>query len=427
MKATFISRDKNTVKFTMEFTAEEFEQAQIKVYQEAKNQFEIPGFRKGKAPRSIIEKHYGEGVFFEDAIDALFRQFYGNALADLDLEVIDSPAAEFSKIAKGEGFTVTITVECFPIVEVKDYKGVEVEKVVQEVKDEDVENELKAVQKRNARMILVERSAKEGDTVLFDYAGFVGDEQFEGGTAERQELVLGSGMFIPGFEEQLIGTTPGEKVDVKVTFPEEYHAEELAGKEAVFHCLVHEIKEEQLPELDDEFAKDVSEYDTLEELKNANRERLEAYAKTSAENQMKDAAILKVVEANDVEIPRAMVEDEIDRMIGELNQQLRYQGITIDKYLEFTGKSMADFREEVRPEAEKAVKTRIILMGIVEAEKIEVSAEEMEKELELMAAQYQMTADKIKEMIGVENLTFLQKDLQVRKAIDFIYDNAKIK
>ena len=427
MKATFISRDKNTVKFTMEFTAEEFEQAQIKVYQEAKNQFEIPGFRKGKAPRSIIEKHYGEGVFFEDAIDALFRQSYGNALADLDLEVIDSPAAEFSKIAKGEGFTVTITVECFPIVEVKDYKGVEVEKVVQEIKDEDVENELKAVQKRNARMILVERPAKEGDTVLFDYAGFVGDEQFEGGTAERQELVLGSGMFIPGFEEQLIGATPGEKVDVKVTFPEEYHAEELAGKEAVFHCLVHEIKEEQLPELDDEFAKDVSEYDTLEELKNANRERLEAYAKTSAENQMKDAAILKVVEANDVEIPRAMVEDEIDRMIGELNQQLRYQGITIDKYLEVTGKNMADFREEVRPEAEKAVKTRIILMGIVEAEKIEVSAEEMEKELELMAAQYQMTADKIKEMIGVENLTFLQKDLQVRKAIDFIYDNAKIK
>ncbi len=427
MKATFISRDKNAVKFTMEFTAEEFEQAQIKVYQDAKNQFEIPGFRKGKAPRSIIEKHYGEGIFFEDAIDALFRQSYGNALSELDLEVIDSPAAEFSKIAKGEGFTVTITVDCFPIVEVKDYKGVEIEKVTQEVKDEDVENELKAVQKRNARMLLVERPAKEGDTVLFDYAGFVGDEQFEGGTAERQELVLGSGMFIPGFEEQLIGATPGEKVDVKVTFPTEYHAEDLAGKDAVFHCLVHEIKEEQLPELDDEFAKDVSEYDTLEELKNANRERLESYAKSSAENQMKDAAIVKVVEANEVEIPRAMVEDEIERMINELNQQFRYQGITIDKYLEFTGKNMADFREEIRPEAEKAVKTRIILMSIAEAEKIEVSAEEMEEELNTMAAQYQMTADKIKEMIGVENLTFLQKDLQAKKAIDFIYDNAKIK
>ena len=427
MKATFISRDKNAVKFTMEFSAEEFEQAQIKVYQEAKNQFEIPGFRKGKAPRSIIEKHYGEGVFFEDAIDALFRQSYGNALSELELEVIDSPAAEFSKIAKGEGFTVTITVDCFPIVEVKDYKGVEIEKVLQEVKDEDVENELKAVQKRNARMLLVERPAKEGDTVLFDYAGFVGEEQFEGGTAERQELVLGSGMFIPGFEEQLIGATPGEKVDVKVTFPEEYHAEDLAGKDAIFHCLVHEIKEEQLPELDDEFAKDVSEYDTLEELKQANRERLESYAKSSAENQMKDAAIGKVVEANDVDVPRAMVEDEIDRMVGELNQQMRYQGITVEQYLEFTGKNMADFREEIRPEAEKAVKTRIILMGIVEAEKIEVSAEEIEKELETMAAQYQMTADKIKEMIGVENLTFLQKDLQVKKAIDFIYDNAKIK
>ena len=427
MKATFISRDKNAVKFTMEFTADEFEQAQIKVYQDAKNQFEIPGFRKGKAPRSIIEKHYGEGIFFEDAIDALFRQSYGNALAELDLEVIDSPAAEFGKIAKGEGFTVTITVDCFPIVDVKDYKGVEIEKVTQEVKDEDVENELKTVQKRNARMLLVERPAKEGDTVLFDYAGFVGDEQFEGGTAERQELVLGSGMFIPGFEEQLIGATPGEKLDVKVTFPTEYHAEDLAGKDAVFHCLVHEIKEEQLPELDDEFAKDVSEYDTLEELKKANRDRLESYAKSSAENQMKDAAIGKVVEANEVEIPRAMVEDEIDRMINELNQQLRYQGITIDKYLEFTGKNMADFREEIRPEAEKAVKTRIILMGVVEAEKIEVSPEEMEEEINTMAAQYQMTADKLKEMIGVENLTFLQKDLQVKKAIDFIYDNAEIK
>ncbi len=427
MKATFISRDKNAVKFTMEFTAEEFEQAQIQVYQQAKNQFEIPGFRKGKAPRSIIEKHYGEGVFFEDAIDALFRQSYGTALADLALEVIDSPAAEFSKIAKGEGFTVTITVECFPIVEVKDYKGVEIEKVEQEVKEEDVENELKAVQKRNARVILVERPAQEGDTVLFDYAGFVGDEQFEGGTAERQELVLGSGMFIPGFEEQLVGATPGEKRDVKVTFPEEYHAEELAGKEAVFHCLVHEIKEEQLPELDDEFAKDVSEYDTLEELKQANRERLESYAKMSAENQMKDAAIAKVVDANEVDVPAAMVEDEINRMIGELNQQLRYQGLTIEQYIQFTGKSMAEFREEVRPEAEKAVKTRIILMGVVDAEKLEVSAEEIEDELNKMAAQYQMTADKIKEMIGIENLTFLQKDLQVRKAIDLIYDKAKIK
>ncbi len=427
MKATFISREKNDVKFTMEFTAEEFENAQVKVYQKAKDQFQIDGFRKGKAPRSIIEKHYGEGVFFEDAIDDLFREHYGKALGELELEVIDSPAAEFSKIAKGEGFTVTITVPCFPIVEVKDYKGVEIDKIEQEVKDEDVENEIKALQKRNGRMILVERPAKEGDTLLLDYSGFVGDEQFEGGTAERQELKLGSGMFIPGFEEQLVGATPGEKKDVVVTFPEEYHAEDLAGKEAVFHCLVHEIKEEQLPELDDEFAKDVSEYDTLEELKKANRERLEAYAKAGSESQMKDAALGKVVEANEVDVPRTMAEDEMDRMCQELDQQLRYQGMSLQQYLQFTGKDMAAFREELRPDAERQVKTRIILMGIVEAEGIKVSQEEMEEELKVMAAQYQMTADKIKEMIGVENLTFLMKDLQVKKAIDFIFDNAVIK
>ncbi len=427
MKATFISREKNDVKFTMEFTAEEFENAQIKVYQQAKDQFQIDGFRKGKAPRSIIEKHYGEGVFFEDAIDELFREHYGKALGELELEVIDSPAAEFSKIAKGEGFTATITVACFPVVEVKDYKGVEIDKIEQEVKDEDVDNEIKALQKRNARVILVERPAQEGDTVLLDYSGFVGDEQFEGGTAERQELKLGSGMFIPGFEEQLVGATPGEKRDVVVTFPEEYHAEDLAGKEAVFHCLVHEIKEEQLPELDDEFAKDVSEYDTLEELKKANRERLEAYAKAGSQSQMKDAALGKVVEANEVEVPRTMVEDEMDRMCQELDQQLRYQGMSLQQYLQFTGKDMAAFRDELRPDAERQVKTRIVLMGIVDAEKIEVSEDEMEEELKLMAAQYNMTADKIKEMIGVENLTFLKKDIQVKKAIDFIFDNAVIK
>ena len=427
MKATFISRENNDVKFTMEFTAEEFENAQIKAYQAAKDQFQIDGFRKGKAPRSIIEKHYGEGVFFEEAIDQLFRESYGEALKELDLEVVDAPAAEFSKIAKGEGFTITITVPCFPIIAVKDYQGVEIEKVSQEVKDEDIDNELKALQKRNARMILVERPAQDGDTVLLDYSGFVGDAQFEGGTAERQELTLGSGMFIPGFEEQLVGATPGEKRDVTVTFPAEYHAEELAGKEAVFHCLVHEIKEEQLPELDDEFAKDVSEHDTLEELKQATKERLETYAKSSAENQMKDAAILKVVEANEVEIPRAMVDDEIDRMANELDQQLRYQGMGLNQYLQFVGKDAAAFRDELRPEAEKAVKTRIVLMGIVNAENITVTDEEREEELKRMAAQYQMEVDKLKEIIGEDNLGFLTKDLQVKKAIDFIYDNAKVK
>ena len=426
MKATLVSKENNTAKLTMEFTAEEFDNAQIKAYQANKDSFQIDGFRKGKAPRSIIEKHYGEGVFFEEAIDELFRENYGAALAELDLEVIDSPAAEFSKIAKGEGFTITITVPCFPIIEVKDYKGVEIEKVEQEVKDEDVDNEIKALQKRNARVVMVERPAKEGDTVLLDYSGFVGDEQFEGGTAERQKLTLGSGMFIPGFEEQLVGATPGEKRDVKVTFPEEYHAEDLAGKEAVFHCLVHEISEEQLPELDDEFAKDVSEYDTLEELKKAIK-ALPTGCRTRSESQMKDAAIGKVVEANEVEVPQAMVEDEIDRMANELNQQLAYQGLNLNQYLQYTGKDAAAFRDEIRPEAEKAVKTRIILTGIAEAEKLEATAEEIEEEIKVMAAQYDMTADKVKELIGEDNMKFLGKDLKVKKAIEFIYDNAVIK
>ena len=427
MKATFISREKNDVKFTMEFTAEEFEAAQVKAYQQNKDKFTVDGFRKGKAPRSIIEKRYGEGIFFEDAIDLLLAEHYGKTLAELKLEVIDSPAAEFSKIAKGEGFTVTITVPVYPIVEVKNYKGVEIEKIEQEVKEEDIDREIEVLQKRNARMVAVEREAKEGDTLLLDYSGFVGENRFEGGTAEHQELKLGSNTFIPGFEEQLVGVKAGEKKDVNVTFPEEYHAEDLAGKDAVFHCLVHEVKEEQLPELDDEFAKDVSEFDTLEELKQSTRERLEKYARASAENQMQDAALVKVVEANEVEIPRVMVEDEMDRMVQELDQQLRYQGLSIPQYLEFMKKEMAEFRDELRPDAERQVKTRMILMGITEAEKFEVSEEETEEELKAMAIQYQTTADKIKEMIGVENLTFLQKDLKVKKAIKFIYDNAVIK
>ena len=255
----------------------------------------------------------------------------------------------------------------------------------------------------------------------------MGDEQFEGGTAERQELKLGSGMFIPGFEEQLIGATPGEKKDVIVVFPEEYHAKDLAGKEAVFHCLVHEIKEEQLPELDDEFAKDVSEYDTLEELKKATKERLQKYAKAGAETQMQDAAFAKVVEANEIDIPQVMIQDEMDRMTQELDQQLRYQGMSVNQYLEFVGKDLASFREELKPDAQRQVKTRMILTGIAEAEKIEVSKDEMEEELKVMAIQYQTTADKLKEMIGVENLTFLEKDLKVKKAIQLIYDNAQIK
>ena len=426
MKATFISREKNDVKFTMEFTAEEFDQAQVKVYQAQKGKIEIPGFRKGKAPRSIIEKHFGEGIFFEDAIDELLRGNYEAAVKELDLDLIDSPRAEFSELKKGEGFTVTITVAVAPVVEVKNYKGIEIEKIENEVKDEDVENNLKQQQERNARIVSVERAAQEGDTLVLDYAGFVGEEQFEGGTALEQELTLGSQMFIPGFEDQLVGVAAGEDKDVVVTFPEEYHAPELAGKEAVFHCHVHQVKEKQVPALDDEFAADLG-FDTLDELKASEREKLEKYAKAGAENQMKDAVLGKLVEATEVEIPEVMIKDELDRSVQELNQQLSYQGLSIKQYLEFTGKAMGDFLDELRPEAEKAVKTRLVIAGVAAAEAIEVSEEEVEEELKVMAVQYQMTADKVRELLGEDMMQYLVKDLKSKKAIEVLFENAVIK
>ncbi|WP_462378061.1 trigger factor [Emergencia timonensis] len=426
MKTTFVSKEKNDVKFTMDFTAEEFDAAVVKAYQASKDQFVIDGFRKGKAPRSIIEKHYGEGIFFEDAINNLFKDGYPGAINELDLEVIDSPAAEFSEIGKGKPMTITITVPVYPVVEVKDYFGVEVEQVEAKVKPEDVEKEIEGLQKRNARMILADRPVKEGDTVLLDYSGFVGEEQFEGGTAERQELKIGSGMFIPGFEEQLVGATPGEKKDVTVTFPEEYHSEDLAGEEAVFHCLIHEVKEEQLPELDDEFAKDVSEYDTLDELKKETEARLQKYADEQSVNAAKDAVIEKVYQINKTDVPRVMLEDEIDRMAQDLDHQLRYQGLSLEQYLQFMQKDAKEFREELREDATKKVSTRLVLMSIVEAEKVDVTEEELETELANMAVQYNMEAAQVKEMIGADNMKFFKKDIQLKKVIDMLYDKAKV-
>ena len=426
MKTTFVSKENNIAKFTMEFTAEEFEAAVVKAYQAAKDQFVIDGFRKGKAPRSIIEKHYGEGIFFEDAINTLFGEGYPAALKELELEVIDSPTADFSEIGKGKPLTITISVPVYPVVEVKDYFGVEIEQVEEKVSEEDVNREIEALQKRNSRMVVAERAVEEGDTVVLDYAGFVGEEQFEGGTAERQELKIGSGMFIPGFEEQLVGVNAGEEKDVVVTFPEEYHAPELAGKEAVFKCRVHEVKFEELPELDDEFAKDVSEYDTLEELKAASAERLQKYIDAQSISRAKDAIIAKVCEANTVEAPKAMVEDEIDNMIQELDQQLRYQGLSIDQYMEFMKKEAKEFRDELRADAEKKVATRVILMSIAEAEAIEVTEEDLEAELKNMAITYNMETEEVKNAIGAEGLKFFKKDIQLKKVIDLMYDKAVV-
>ena len=426
MKTTFVSKENNIAKFTMEFTAEEFEAAVVKAYQASKGQFMIDGFRKGKAPRSIIEKHYGEGVFFEDAINTLFGEGYPAAISELELEVIDSPSADFSEIGKGKPLTITISVPVYPVVEVKDYFGVEVEQVEETVSEEDVNKDIESLQKRNSRMVVAERAVEEGDTVVLDYAGFVGEDQFEGGTAERQELKIGSGMFIPGFEEQLVGVSAGEEKDVVVTFPEEYHAPDLAGKEAVFKCKVHEVKFEELPELDDEFAKDVSEYDTLEELKAATAERLQKYIDAQSISRAKDAIIAKVCEANTVEAPAVMVEDEIDNMIQELDQQLRYQGLSVDQYMQFMQKDAKDFRDELRADAEKKVATRLVLMSIVEAEGIEVTEEDLEEELKAMAMSYNMSVEEVKNAIGAEGMKFFKKDIQLKKVIDLMYDKAVV-
>lgn len=424
MKSTLISKENNDAKFTMEFTPEEFENAIINVYKAQKDRFSVDGFRKGKAPRSIIEKKYGEGVFFEDAINNLFSANYPSALDELELNVIDSPRAEFSQIKKGEGFTVTITVECYPEIEVKDYKGVEIEAVSSEVTDEDVENELKARARRNSRMVTVDRPAKEGDTVLIDYEGWVGDQQFEGGTAERQPLKLGSGTFIPGFEEQLIGVSTGEDKDVKVTFPEDYHAEDLAGKEAVFKCKVHEVKEEEVPEINDEFVKDVSEFDTLDEYKADIRKELEKSKASRAENAMKNKVIEKVFEANDIDVPDVMVESEIDNMISEFDQQLRSQGLDLNTYMQYLGKDPKEMRDELKDEAFKKTKTRMIVSAVAEQEDFQVTEEEVNAELERMAKKYGLEVDKLREIIGEANLSMIEGDIKVRKAVDMMYDSA---
>ncbi len=424
MKSTLISKENNDAKFTMDFTAEEFENAVIEVYKAQKDRFSVDGFRKGKAPRSIIEKKYGEGIFFEDAINNLFSKSYPQAVGELSLDVIDSPRAEFDQIKKGEGFTVTITVECYPEITVKDYKGVEIEAVSAEVTDEDIEEDLKAKAKRNARMIAVDRPAQEGDTVLIDYEGWVGDTQFEGGTAERQPLKLGSGTFIPGFEEQLIGVSTGEDKDVKVTFPEEYHAEDLAGKEAVFKCKVHEIKEEEIPEINDEFVKDISEFDTLDEFKADIRKELEKSKAARAENSMKNSVLAKVFDANDIDVPKPLVESELDSTLSEFDQQLRAQGLNLNQYMEYIGKNAAELRDELREEAEKKVKTRMIVTAVADQEDFEVTDEEISEEIEKMGKQYGLEADKIREMLGAENIGMLAGDIKIRKAVDFMYDNA---
>ena len=427
MKAVLLAKENGDAKFTMEFTAEEFEDGKVQAYQASKDQFQIDGFRKGKAPRSIIEKRYGQDIFVDEAINNMLQTGYPQSLKDLELDVIDQPRMEFGKMEAGEPVTITVTVAIYPEVEVKDYKGVEIEKIDAEITDEELENEIKNMQKKNARIIDVDRAVKDGDHIVLDYKGFVGDEQFEGGTAEGYPLVIGSGSFIPGFEEQLVGAEKEKEVEVKVTFPEEYHSEDLAGKDAVFKCVVHEVKEEELPELDDEFAKDVSEFDTLEELKADVKENIAKNKAAWAESQMKERAIDAACEKNDIEVPAVMVSDELSQMVKEMDMQLSQAGLNFEQYLGYMGKEMHDFHTEMRPEAEKRVKTRMVVTAVAEAENLDATDEEITAELEMIAAQYGMEVAQMQEMLNDDFKDMVAKDVKVKKAIDLIFDNAVIK
>ena len=428
MKATFISKENNIAKFSVEFTAEELTQAQNEVYKKNKHRFTVDGFRKGKAPRSIIEKFYGAGVFLDDAINELVTDGYTKGIAELELMVINQPTPEFvSEIEIGKGFTVNFDVEVYPEFTVEGYKGVEIERVSDEVTEEMLNMEMENLRKRNGRMVTVERAAENGDTVILDYAGFVGEEQFQGGTADNQSLKLGSNTFIPGFEEQLVGVAAGESKDVVVTFPEEYHAEDLAGKEATFKCTVHEVKVDELPELNDDFAKDISEFDTLEELKADTLENLKKTATAKAETKMKNNVIEAVYKANEIDIPEVMVEDEITNMMNEFDQQLRMQGMDLETYFQYMGAQKEEFRKELREEAYRKVKTRMIVSAIADAEEIQASEEDIENELEVMAIQYKMDKDQIREMLGVENMIFVANDIRMKKAVELMYEAAVIK
>jgi len=427
MSSTLEKKEGNIVTLKIEVDAETFEKGIQKAYARNKSKFNIPGFRKGKAPRKIIELNYGVGVFYEDAINIVFPEAYDKAIEEHNLDPVDRPSIDIEEIESGKPVIFTAEVTVKPEVTLGEYKGIEVEKVEYNVTDEEVDAEIKKTQERNARIIEAEdRPVKEGDTLVLDYAGYVGDEQFEGGTAQNQTLEIGSGRFIPGFEEQLIGKNKGEEVEVNVKFPEEYHAENLAGKDAKFIVTIHEIKEKELPELDDEFAKDVSEFDTLEELKNDIRAKLEKQAKDKEKSEVENNVIEKVVEACEMDIPEIMIEKQIDNDVNDFAYRLRYQGLDMEKYFEYTNTKMEDLREQFKPNAEKLVKVDLVLEAISEKESIEATEEELNKEIEELAKQYkQDDVEKFKKNLGAD-LEYIKLGIIKRKTVEFLVENAKL-
>ena len=418
--------EKNMAKLTIEVAAEDLEKAMQNAYQKAKGRISIPGFRKGKAPRKMIEQMYGKGVFLEDAVNALIPEHYSKALAECELEIVSQPTIDITQAEPGKAFIFTAEVAVKPEVTLGDYKGVEVPKTEITVTDEDVEAELKKEQEKNSRTITVEdRAAENGDTATIDFEGFVDGEAFEGGKGTDYPLTLGSNTFIPGFEEQLVGAKVGDDVDVKVTFPEEYQAKELAGKEAIFKCAVKKIEAKELPELDDDFAKDVSEFDTLAEYKEHVKTNLVERKENEAKRAKEDAAVDKVIENAQMDIPEAMLMTQCRQMLDDFSRRMQSQGLSMEQYFQFTGMTADKMMEDMKPQALKRIQTRLVLEKVAEVENIQPTEEEVNEEISKMAEAYKMEADKLKELLGERELEQMKKDMAVQKAVTVIADAAK--
>lgn len=418
--------EKNMAKLTIETGVEEFEKAVEKAYQKQKSQISIPGFRKGKVPRQMVEKMYGKEVFFEEAANIVIPDAYDKALDECEEEIVSSPSIEVTQIEAGKPFIFTATVALKPEVKLGKYKGVKIDKIETEVTEEEVDAQLERERENNARNITVEdRPVEDGDMTSLDFEGFVDGVAFDGGKGENYPLTIGSGAFIPGFEEQLIGAKIGEETEVKVTFPEDYQAEHLQGKEAVFKCTVKEIRKKELPELNDEFASDVSEFDTLAQYREDVKKNLQEQKEKDAKRAREEAAVKAAVEASEMEIPEAMLETQQKQMVDEFAQRITMQGISMEQYLQMTNTNYQQMIDRVKPQTEERIRSRLVLEAVAKAEKLEVTDEEYEEELKVMADVYQMEVDKVRDLMGEREKKGILQDLAVRKAAEFIAENAK--
>ncbi len=417
--------EKNMAKLTIEVSAEELEKALQGAYNKQKGQISVPGFRKGKVPRQMIEKMYGAAIFYDDAANALIPEAYSKAYDESGLEIVSQPKIEVVQIEKGKPFIFTAEVATKPEVTLGEYKGLKVDKVSNRVTAKEVEAKLEEEQKKNARTITVEdRAVQDGDEVVLDFEGFVNGVAFAGGKGENYPLTIGSGSFIPGFEEQLIGVEPEKEVEVNVTFPAEYHAEDLAGKEAVFKCTVHEIKVKELPELDDEFAAEVSEFDTLDEYKADIKAKIKEQKIAEGKRQKEDQAVEKAVANATMEIPEAMIDTQVQQMAQEFAQRMQSQGLTMEQYFQFTGLTADKMMEDMRPQAVKRIETRLVLEAIAKAENIEITEEKVDAEISKMAEMYKMEVEKLKEYMGEAEKEQMKADMAVQEAVTLIVESS---